>query len=110
MQLGQYALAVETLDQLMRLQPTNYNALLNRAIANLLSGKLDDARSDYETLLEVVPAKTYQIYYGLAQVAEKKNEPPRAIKNYKLYLKYGPVGTPEYLDVQKRLKILQGKK
>ncbi len=110
MNLGQYALAAETLDQLLRLQPSNYNALLNRAIANLQSGKLDDAKRDYEILLEAVPPSTYQIYYGLAQVAEKKNDSRSGIKNYQLYLKYAPAGTPEYLDVQKRLKTLQTKK
>ena len=110
MQLGQFNEAVTSLDQLLKLQPENQSALLNRAIANLQSGKLDDSKRDYNLLLKTVPKNTFQIYYGLAQVAEKQKDRAAAIKNYKLYLKYAPVGGAEAADVKKRLKSLENEK
>ena len=110
MQLGQFSEAVTSLDQLLKLQPDNQSALLNRAIANLQSGKLDDSKRDYNALLEVAPKNTYQIYYGLAQVAERKKDRAAAIKNYKIYLKYAPAGGAEAIEVQKRLKALENEK
>ncbi len=110
MQLGQFNEAIVSLNQLLKSQPGNQPALLNRAIANLQSGKLDDSKRDYDALLEVVPKNTFQIYYGLAQVAEKQKDKAAAIKNYKLYLKYAPVGGAEAIEVQKHLKVLQNEK
>ncbi|MEO7296936.1 MAG: tetratricopeptide repeat protein, partial [Verrucomicrobiota bacterium] len=110
MQTGNFPAAIETLNHLLKLQPDNQNALLNRAISNLQSGKLDDAKRDYESLLEVVPPSAYQIYYGLAKVAEKQKNGPNEIKNYKLYLKHAPPGTREFSEVQARLKTLEHSK
>ena len=110
MQLGQFSEAVTSLDQLLKLQPENQSALLNRAIANLQSGKLDDSKRDYNALLKTVPKNTFQIYYGLAQVAEKQKDRAAAIKNYKLYLKYAPAGGAEAVEVKKHLKTLENEK
>ncbi len=110
MQFGQFPQAITTLDQLLDLQPDNKNALLNRAICHLQIGKLDAAKHDYESLQNVLPKNTFQIYYGLAQVAEKQNDKSGAIKLYKLYLKYAPHGTAEFADIQKRVKNLEGGK
>jgi tetratricopeptide (TPR) repeat protein len=107
MQLAQYPAAIQTLDQVLKLQPDNNNALLNRAIANLQSGKLDDAKRDYETLRDVLPNDTYQIDYGLAKIAEKQNNKKAELENYKLYLKNAPTGTKEYNEVQKRVSALE---
>ena len=110
MQLGQFAQAVVVLDKLLKVQPENNRALLNRAIANLQSGKLDDAKRDYKSLAESEPKTTYQIYYGLAQVAEKQNDKSGTLKNYQIYLKHAPPGTQEFQTVQKRVAELEGKK
>ncbi len=110
MQLGQFTAAVATLDQLLKLEPENKNALRNRAISNLQSGKLDAAKRDYESLRQSLPKTAFQIYYGLAQVAEKQNEKSDALKNYKTYLKHAPSNTPEFQAVQKRVAELEGGK
>ena len=107
MQLGQFAPAAKTLDEVLKLEPDNNNALLNRAIANLQAGKLDDAKRDYETLRDTLPNGAYQIDYGLAKIAEKQNDKSTALKNYKAYLKHGPVGTAEYTEVQNRVNALE---
>ena len=110
MQMGQFSPAVTTFDELLKMKPDNLSALFNRAIAHLQSGKLPEAKRDYEALRESHPVNTYQIYYGLAQIAEKQNDNSAALKNYKLYSKYAPVDTPEFEDVQRRMKILKSGK
>lgn len=110
MQMGQFSQAVTTFDELLKMTPDNKSALFNRAIANLQSGQLPQAKRDYEALRETQPVNTYQIYYGLAQIAEKQNDKSAALKNYKLYSKYAPSGTPEFQDVQRRMKILENGK
>jgi tetratricopeptide (TPR) repeat protein len=110
MQLGDFDKAIESLDKLLKLQPSNTAALLNRAIANLQSGKLDAAKRDYESLRESQPESAYQIYYGLAEVAQKQKDTSAALKNYKLYLKHAPKGTSEYENIQQRVKELESGK
>ncbi|MEO5803507.1 MAG: tetratricopeptide repeat protein [Verrucomicrobiota bacterium] len=110
MQLGNFGKAVESLDLLLKIQPNNARALMNRAIAHLQSGKLDAAERDYKSLRESQPKNAYQIYYGLAEVAEKKKNKSEAIKNFKLYLKYAPSGTEEFTRVKKRIADLQSGK
>ncbi|MEO6033691.1 MAG: tetratricopeptide repeat protein [Verrucomicrobiota bacterium] len=107
MQMSQFSQAVSTFDELLKMTPDNQSALFNRAIANLQSGQLENAKRDYQDLRKSHPANTYQIYYGLAQIAEKQHDKSAALKNYKLYSKYAPAGTPEFEDVQKRMKALE---
>jgi len=110
MQLGQFAQAVATFNELLKIEPQHPTALFNRAIANLQSGQLADAKRDYETLLDTAPVETFQIYYGLAQIAEKQNDQSAALKNYRTYSKYAPQGTKEFEEVQKRIKDLESGK
>lgn len=110
MQLGDFTNAIVILNQVIKLQPENKHALLNRAIAHLQSGKLDAAKRDYESLASSMPKTAFQVYYGLAQVAEKKNDKSEALENYRIYLKHAPSTTPEFQAVQKRVKELEGAK
>jgi hypothetical protein len=59
--------------------------------------------------------KSHQLYYGLAEIASKKKNSDEAIKNYELYLKYGPTNVigeaaEERKMVETRVKELKGNK
>lgn len=109
LQRNQFAEAIPPLDHALQLQPDNYIALLNRAIALLQSGRLDDAQRDYETLALALPT-THQIYFGLGEIAHRRNDRNAAIANYEMYLKYAPANTEEYRMVSGRLAELKSAK
>ncbi|MDB6112898.1 MAG: Tetratricopeptide 2 repeat protein, partial [Pedosphaera sp.] len=105
-QLHAYQDAIPPLTRLMTLQTTNYAAQLNRAIAYLQATNLTAARHDYEAVVKVLP-KTYQAYYGLAEIASLEKDVPAVIKNYQLYLTNAPPDTEEAKSISTRLKELQ---
>jgi tetratricopeptide (TPR) repeat protein len=108
MQLGDFAKAIETFNRVLQLEPKNFDALLNRAISYLQSGKFDLAKKDYETLLETLPkANTYAIYFRLGDLAEKQKDKSAAIRNYKAYLKRAPLDAPDRAEAKKRIAQLQ---
>ncbi len=102
-----YGQALGVLDRMLALQPNNQPALLNRAIARLQSGRLDDARRDYETLEKILPPNQYPIQFGLGEIAYQRKDFPAAIRYYETYLKYAPQGTGEAKGVEERLKQLK---
>ncbi|MEP6663707.1 MAG: tetratricopeptide repeat protein, partial [Verrucomicrobiota bacterium] len=111
MQLGHFAEALPSLDRLLKLQPDNNLARLNRAIIYRQTGKLAEAKNEYQKLRGLLPKTTYQIYFGLAKIAEQNQQTSEAVKNLKLYLQYAPTNSSEYLDARIKLKQLQdGKK
>jgi tetratricopeptide (TPR) repeat protein len=81
-------------------------ALLNRAIAYLKSGKLDEAQQDYETLQKSFPT-AFRIYYGLGEIAYQRRDTNAAIRNYQLYLTNSPANPEEIDSVRGRLKELR---
>jgi len=106
--------AVAVFNKAVKIEPNNMAAIQNRAIVNLRAGHLNSAREDYETLFAAYP-KSYQVHYGLAEIASKKKENEEAIKNYELYLKYAPTNTvgeiaEERKTVERRLKELKANK
>jgi tetratricopeptide (TPR) repeat protein len=110
-QMGCFDQAIPSLTQAMELETNKTSdihncALLNRAVAYLRSEKLDEARSDYETLHKSYP-KLYQVYYGLGEIAYRKKDTNVAVRNYRLYLTNAPPGTEEAKFVMTRLKELQ---
>jgi tetratricopeptide (TPR) repeat protein len=86
--------------------PEYYTAMLNRAIAYLRTGRLDEAKRDYEALQKVAP-RMYQIFYGLGEIARQKNDKETAIRNYQFYLANQPENPEEIKAVQKQLKELK---
>jgi tetratricopeptide (TPR) repeat protein len=104
-QMHEYGQAIPTLTYLVNLQTNNYEARLNRGIANLQLGNLEAAKSDYEAVAKVSP-QAYQAFYGLAEIAERNKNTPDAVKNYKLYLTNAPPNTEEAKLVHARLKNL----
>jgi predicted Zn-dependent protease len=80
---------------------------LNRAIANLQRGSLDDAERDYAALLKDLP-DSHTILFGLAEVAARRNDTPTAVRYWERYLATAPKGTEEFQTVEKRLAAAKG--
>lgn len=104
-QLEAFDEAIAALTRVLELQSNHYEALFNRAIANLRGNHLDAARADYEALLKVFP-NAHQIYYGLGEIAFRRQERPAAIRYYELYLTNAPANLPERNFISNRLASL----
>jgi tetratricopeptide (TPR) repeat protein len=105
-QLKRYDDGIAALTRLLAIQTNNPQALFNRAVANLGAEKLDAARADYETLRQTY-TNSFQIAYGLGEIAWLKHETNEAIRNYEMYLAGAPAGTVEATNVVERLKSLK---
>jgi tetratricopeptide (TPR) repeat protein len=106
-QMKNYDAAIAALTRLLAIQTNNPDALFNRAIANLSSDKLDAARADYQKLQQTF-TNSFQIAYGLGEIAWRKHETNAAVKNYKQYLTTADTNTAEAQGVIQRLQELQG--
>ncbi|HEY5912955.1 MAG TPA: tetratricopeptide repeat protein, partial [Verrucomicrobiae bacterium] len=84
-----------------------YPALINRGFAFWKSGKLDEARRDYESLRQSFP-NAPQFSYSLGEIAYTKKDTKAAIRNYELFLSRAPTNTAEASNVLARLKELRG--
>jgi tetratricopeptide (TPR) repeat protein len=102
----QFSNALPPLDKVLKLEPGNGAALLNRAIANLKSDRLDAAQADYQTLTTQMPG-LYAAYYGLGEIAFRRKDTAAAIQNYEAYLKFARTNTDEAREVADRLKQLK---
>lgn len=105
-QLRQFEPAIGVLSRVLESEPKNDAARMNRAIANLQSGKLDDAESDYKLLLELIP-DYYRAYYGLGEISRKRNNREEAVKAYENYLRTAPTDAEETQTVRKMLAELK---
>jgi tetratricopeptide (TPR) repeat protein len=105
-QMKRYDDGVAALTRVLSIQTNNPQALFNRAVANLGAEKLDAARADYETLRQTY-TNSFQIAYGLGEIAWRKHETNEAVKNYEMYLAGAPAGTVEASNVVERLKSLK---
>ena len=106
LQINAFDLAIPPLTKVLTLEPTNYTAMLNRAIAYLRSGQLDASQLDYETLQKAAPT-AYQIYYGLGEIAYRRNDTNGAVRNYELYLSNAPPNLAEGKAIKERLSMLK---
>lgn len=108
LQLKAYDKAIPVLNRLLSLQTNNSAARFNRAIAYLSSGKLNEARADYEKLSQSF-TNSFRIDYGLGEIAWREHQTNDAIKYYKLYLVHANTNTAEATNVLQRLRELQGR-
>ncbi|HXI71307.1 MAG TPA: tetratricopeptide repeat protein [Verrucomicrobiae bacterium] len=106
-QMKNYHDAIVAFTQLLALQSNNPDALFNRAIANLNSDHLDDARTDFLQLQQTY-TNSFQISYGLGEIAWRKHETNEAVKNYQAYLANANTNTAEATNIIQRLQDLQG--
>ncbi|HUA38971.1 MAG TPA: tetratricopeptide repeat protein [Candidatus Sulfopaludibacter sp.] len=107
LQLRDYDKAIPVLNQVLAQQADNHTALFNRAVAYLSAGKLDDALADYEKLNQAF-TDSFQIEYGLGEIAWRKHETNNAIKYYKLYLASANTNSAEATNIMQRLRQLEG--
>ena len=105
-QIKAYDDAIAALTHLLAIQTNNPNALFNRAVAYLDSGKLDAARADYETL-RASYTNSFQVAYGLGEIAWRQHETNDAMKNYQAYLATARTNTAEFTNIVERLKSLK---
>jgi len=108
-QLKRYPQAVVSLSRVLESEPKNEPARLNRAIANLQDGRLDDAEKDYDTLLKLMP-DYYRAYYGLGEIARQRKDSAAAIRNFEQYMKFAPPNTSETKKVSALLNEMRGAK
>ena len=102
-----YDNAIDAFTRVLAIQTNNFSALFNRALACLYSSKLDAARADYKTLQQSLP-HSFQVAYGLGEIAWRQHETNEAIKNYMLYLANANTNTEEATNVMQRLRELKG--
>ena len=106
-QLKDYSTAVAAFTRVLAVDTNNIDALFNRAIANLDSGQLDAARADYLRLQQSY-TNSYQIAYGLGEIAWRRHDTNEAIRNYTIYLfANSDTNNGEVRTVQERLKSLK---
>jgi tetratricopeptide (TPR) repeat protein len=98
--------AIETLTQALTIDPNNKLALLNRAIAYLRSGKLDNAKKDYEQL-EKANSADFRIPFGLGEIAFRQHDTNAAIQYYESYLRLNPPLPDEVQSIKQRLQELK---
>lgn len=115
LRLGDLDRSIGELTQVLSSEPTNCPALVDRAIAYLNTGKLDEAKADYEKLEKLSfnfnqrqqeSIKRFA-YYGLGEIAFSKKDTNGAIQYYQLYLKNAATNSQEGQFVVKRLKTLK---
>ncbi len=106
-QVKAYDEAIDALNRVLAIQTNNNNALFDRAIAYLNSGRLDAARTDYKSL-QLSLTNSFQVDYGLGEIAWRKHETNEAIANYKHYLANADTNTEEAASIRQRLRELNG--
>jgi tetratricopeptide (TPR) repeat protein len=108
MELWQYRAAIVTLTLALSLDPSNPEARIRRASCCLRAGQLDAARADYQELLDRFPNK-FQVLFGLAEIASRKQETNAAVAFYQRCLANCVPESEEYNLVSYRLKRLQAR-
>lgn len=106
LQLGDYGPAAETLTRILDASPENSLARVNRAIARLMLNQLAESKADYSKLLKD-GNDTFQIRYGLAEIAKRENQPAEELKQLEKYLVLAPSVTAEYTNVTQRVTVLK---
>jgi tetratricopeptide (TPR) repeat protein len=106
-QLKAYDDAIASFTRVLATLTNNPTVLFNRALACLDSGKLDAARADYKTLQQSL-TNSFQIAWGLGEIAWRQHDTNEAIRNYKLYLANANTNTAEATNVMQRLRELKG--
>ena len=107
-QIKDYNAGIIALTHVLSIQTTNTDARFNRAVAYLQCGRLDEARADYEQLGQTI-TNSYQIAYGLGEIAWRKHETNEAIKQYQAYLANASTNTAEATNIIQRLRELKGR-
>ena len=106
MQMKDYDAANAAFTRVLALQTNNFDALFNRAVARLESGKLDEARADYSRLQQNF-TNSFQVAYGLGEIAWREHETNEAVRNYEIYIANANTNSAEAKTVSERLRELK---
>ncbi len=106
LQQGKYAPAAETLTRILDTTPENSLARMNRAIARLFLNQLAESKADYVKLMKD-NGESFQVRYGLAEIAKRENQPTEELKNLEKYLELAPRTTAEYTNATERVTSLR---
>jgi tetratricopeptide (TPR) repeat protein len=106
MQLGRYGPAAEALTRVLDQEPGSSVARVNRAIARLMLNQLPESRADYERLLKD-GRDTFQVRFGLAEIARQSKQPAEELKHLERYLELAPKNTAEHTNVVGRVSVLK---
>jgi len=106
MQLKNYDDAIAAMSRVLATQTNNNDARFNRAVAYLETDRLDDARADYQKLQQSF-TNSFQIAYGLGEIAWRKHETNEAVRNFEIYLANVNTNTDEARTVIERLRELK---
>ncbi|HEV2695418.1 MAG TPA: tetratricopeptide repeat protein [Verrucomicrobiae bacterium] len=107
-QIGNYEDSIKAMTRVLQIQTNDPVARFNRALAYFQSGKLDEARLDYN-ILQTDHTNAFQIAYGLGEIAWRKKENAEALRNYQIYLANAPTNAPEFNTIRERVTQLGGK-
>lgn len=101
-----FANAIPPLTRALSLTNT-YSGRINRALAYLKLGRLDEAEADYQEALQGFATTACDPYLGLAEVARMKRETNAAIQYYRQYLYLAATNTDDAKGAAAHLKELQ---
>ena len=101
--------AIQDFTKVLQLEKENPAALLNRAVCYLQSKKFSEANRDYHELLSRHTTTSFQVYYGLGEVAYQQKDWKAAKEYYQLYLRYAPPNAAEAQTIRKRLEEVRKK-
>jgi Flp pilus assembly protein TadD len=105
-QIGDYGDAIKPMTRVLDIQTNNDAARFDRALAYLRSDQLDSARADYAAL-QATYTNSFQIAFGLGQIAWQQKDNAGALRNYRIYLVNAPTNTLEYSNIAERVQSLK---
>jgi len=108
LQLGRHDQAIAALTRVLEISTNDPTARFNRALAYLQSDRLDQARMDYAALQSTY-TNSFQVAFGLAEVAWRQHHTNDALQNYQRYLANAPTNSAEFKTVRERVLQLQKK-
>jgi tetratricopeptide (TPR) repeat protein len=106
LQLGDYGAAVNAMTRVLEIQTNNSAARFNRGLAYFKSDKFDAANADYLALQDIY-TNSFQIAFGLGEIAWQKKDNAEALRNYQIYLANAPTNSLEFSNVTERVKSLK---
>lgn len=105
LQSGNYDPAIAAMTRTLELVTNSQTARFDRALAYLGSGKLEESRADFRQL-QAVQTNSFQLAFGLGEIAWRLHDTNEAIRNYQIYLANARTNTPEATNVMERLRDL----
>jgi tetratricopeptide (TPR) repeat protein len=107
LQIGANDDAVSAFTKYLEIITNNPAALLNRALANFKSDRLEAARADL-LHLQASLANNFQVAFALGEIAWRQHQTNEAIRNYRVFLTNAPPNVTELNTVRERLTHLSG--